>query len=169
MPGLPWSFRIVSKMSSIFQNLTNKEIRSDSSNHEASEPFWTRVTSSGTKTLELTRMVSHSSLRPDPYRANSAEAELEPQSLPHRRPAEPTRAVRANAPRKSSLRDSLSQAAARWLCSRGQSNFLTERRRSANHRRESVIYPANRIHILRERERERERVCRHGLHNHQVP
>jgi hypothetical protein len=45
-------------MSSISQNLTNKEIRSDSSNHEASEPFWTRVTSIGTKTLELTRMVS---------------------------------------------------------------------------------------------------------------
>jgi hypothetical protein len=47
-------------------------------------------------------------------------------------------------PRKSALQENLSQAPLTGLRSKGEANFLTERTRSAYHRREPVIHPANR-------------------------
>ena len=63
--------------------------------------------------------------------------------------------------RKSAFREDLSQASFACLRSKGEANFLTKRSRSAYHRRESVINPANRVDILSER------ICRDGLHNHE--
>ena len=55
----------------------------------------------------------------------------------------------ANA-RKSAFRENVSQASLAGLCSKGKADFLTERTRSAYHRRESVIHSADRIDILSE-------------------
>src|SRR5258705_4741647 len=64
-------------------------------------------------------------------------------------------------PRKSALRENVSQAPLAGLRSKAKADFLTERSRSAYHRREPVIHSANRIDILSER------ISSEGLHNHE--
>src|SRR5258708_7981133 len=64
-------------------------------------------------------------------------------------------------PRKSTLRENVSQASLAGLRSKGKADFLTERTRSAYHRREPVIHSANRSDIISER------ISSEGLHNHE--
>src|SRR5258708_32269031 len=64
-------------------------------------------------------------------------------------------------PRKSALRENVSQAPLASLRSKGEADFLTERTRCAYHRREPVIQSANWINILSER------ISSERLHNHE--
>lgn len=65
--------------------------------------------------------------------------------------------------RKTTLGKDLPQAPLTGLCSKGKTNFLTERTRSADHRRKTVVHSSNRVQILGKR------VSRHWLDNHERP